>query len=178
MLITSCAATPSRRRAQPSAREPLARQPAGRFDSAPVAISGTHSPAVVHESSVDLYARRQLVPRPDRRVPPAGPPAAGPLPGPTGGYRGRRRTGRVRQPGPGDRLNRGVLRRGARRGLCRRDGTRPGEVQGIAVAAAGPHPVTPGLVTGVAIWLVLTSRHDLGPREELKREATGADRSP
>jgi len=74
-------------------------------------------------------------------------------------------------------LNRGVLRRGARRGLCRRDGTRPGEVQGIAVAAAGPHPVTPGLVTGVAIWLVLTSRHDLGPREELKCEPTGADRS-
>jgi hypothetical protein len=45
------------------------------------------------------------------------------------------------------------------------------------VAAAGPHPVTPGLVTGVAIWLVLTSRHDLGPREELKCEPTGADRS-
>jgi len=47
-----------------------------------------------------------------------------------------------------------------------------------AVAAAGPHPAAPALLTGVATWLVLTARHDLAPREELKREATGADRSP
>ncbi len=30
-----------------------------------------------------------------------------------------------------------------------------------AVAAAGPHPAAPALVTGVATWLVLTARHDL-----------------
>ena len=34
----------------------------------------------------------------------------------------------------------------------------------IAVAAAGPHPAAPALVTGVATWLVLTARHDLAPR--------------
>jgi curved DNA-binding protein CbpA len=34
-----------------------------------------------------------------------------------------------------------------------------------AVAAAGPHPAAPALVTGVATWLVLTARHDLAPRE-------------
>jgi curved DNA-binding protein CbpA len=33
-----------------------------------------------------------------------------------------------------------------------------------AVLAAGPHPAAPALVTGVATWLVLTGRHDLGPR--------------
>jgi len=32
-----------------------------------------------------------------------------------------------------------------------------------AVAAAGPHPAAPALVTGVATWLVLTARHDLAP---------------
>ena len=32
-----------------------------------------------------------------------------------------------------------------------------------AVAVAGPHPAAPALVTGVATWLVLTSRHDLAP---------------
>lgn len=34
-----------------------------------------------------------------------------------------------------------------------------------AVAAAGPHPAAPALVTGVATWLVLTARHDLAPRD-------------
>jgi hypothetical protein len=34
-----------------------------------------------------------------------------------------------------------------------------------AVAAAGPHPAAPGLVTGVATWLVLTARQDLAPRD-------------
>jgi hypothetical protein len=38
-----------------------------------------------------------------------------------------------------------------------------------AVAAAGPHPAAPALVTGVATWLVLTARHDLAPREEPER---------
>jgi hypothetical protein len=33
-----------------------------------------------------------------------------------------------------------------------------------AVAAAGPHPAAPALVTGIATWLVLTARRDLGPR--------------
>jgi hypothetical protein len=33
----------------------------------------------------------------------------------------------------------------------------------IAVAAAGPHPAAPALVTGIATWLVLTARHDLAP---------------
>jgi curved DNA-binding protein CbpA len=33
-----------------------------------------------------------------------------------------------------------------------------------AVAAAGPHPAAPALVTGVATWLLLTARHDLAPR--------------
>jgi hypothetical protein len=33
-----------------------------------------------------------------------------------------------------------------------------------AVAAAGPHPAAPALVTGVATWLVLTARQDLAPR--------------
>ena len=37
-----------------------------------------------------------------------------------------------------------------------------------AVAAAGPHPAAPALVTGVATWLVVTARHDLAPREELR----------
>jgi hypothetical protein len=32
-----------------------------------------------------------------------------------------------------------------------------------AVAAAGPHPAAPALITGIATWLVLTSRHDLAP---------------
>ena len=32
-----------------------------------------------------------------------------------------------------------------------------------AVAAAGPHPAAPALVTGIATWLMLTSRHDLAP---------------
>jgi len=32
-----------------------------------------------------------------------------------------------------------------------------------AVAAAGPHPAAPALVTGVVTWLVLTARHDLAP---------------
>ncbi len=32
-----------------------------------------------------------------------------------------------------------------------------------AVAATGPHPAAPALVTGVATWLVLTARHDLAP---------------
>jgi hypothetical protein len=32
-----------------------------------------------------------------------------------------------------------------------------------AVAAAGPHPAAPALVTGVATWLALTARHDLAP---------------
>jgi DnaJ-domain-containing protein 1 len=34
-----------------------------------------------------------------------------------------------------------------------------------AVAAAGPHPAAPALVTGVATWLVLTARRDLAPRD-------------
>jgi hypothetical protein len=37
-----------------------------------------------------------------------------------------------------------------------------------AVTAAGPHPAAPALVTGVATWLVLTARHDLAPRQELR----------
>jgi hypothetical protein len=32
-----------------------------------------------------------------------------------------------------------------------------------AVAAAGPHPAAPALVTGIVTWLVLTARHDLAP---------------
>jgi hypothetical protein len=32
-----------------------------------------------------------------------------------------------------------------------------------AVAAAGPHPAAPALVTGVATWLVVTARNDLAP---------------
>jgi hypothetical protein len=32
-----------------------------------------------------------------------------------------------------------------------------------ALAAAGPHPAAPALITGVATWLVLTARHDLAP---------------
>jgi hypothetical protein len=32
-----------------------------------------------------------------------------------------------------------------------------------AVAAAGPHPAAPALVTGIATWLVLTARRDLAP---------------
>jgi hypothetical protein len=32
-----------------------------------------------------------------------------------------------------------------------------------AIAAVGPHPAAPALVTGVATWLVLTARHDLAP---------------
>ncbi len=32
-----------------------------------------------------------------------------------------------------------------------------------AVAAAGPHPAAPALVTGAATWLILTARHDLAP---------------
>jgi curved DNA-binding protein CbpA len=34
-----------------------------------------------------------------------------------------------------------------------------------AVAAAGPHPAAPALVTGVATWLALTAPHDLAPRD-------------
>jgi curved DNA-binding protein CbpA len=34
---------------------------------------------------------------------------------------------------------------------------------GLAVAAAGPHPAAPALVTGVLTWLVLTARRDLAP---------------
>jgi hypothetical protein len=33
------------------------------------------------------------------------------------------------------------------------------------VAAAGPHPAAPALVTGVATWLAVTARRDLAPRE-------------
>jgi len=36
-------------------------------------------------------------------------------------------------------------------------------VGAAAVAAAGPHPAAPALVTGVATWLVVTARHDLAP---------------
>jgi hypothetical protein len=43
-------------------------------------------------------------------------------------------------------------------------------VAAAAVAAAGPHPAAPALFTGVATWLVLTTRHDLAPRAE-SREA-------
>jgi curved DNA-binding protein CbpA len=32
-----------------------------------------------------------------------------------------------------------------------------------AVAAAGPHPAAPALVTGAATWLILTARNDLAP---------------
>lgn len=32
-----------------------------------------------------------------------------------------------------------------------------------AIAAAGPHPAAPALVTGILTWLVLTARHDLAP---------------
>ena len=32
-----------------------------------------------------------------------------------------------------------------------------------AVAAAGPHPAAPALVTGIVTWLLLTARHDLAP---------------
>jgi DnaJ domain len=38
-----------------------------------------------------------------------------------------------------------------------------GATGAAAVAAAGPHPAAPALVTGVATWLVLTARHDLAP---------------
>jgi hypothetical protein len=38
-----------------------------------------------------------------------------------------------------------------------------GAASAAAVAAAGPHPAAPALVTGVATWLVLTARHDLAP---------------
>ena len=31
------------------------------------------------------------------------------------------------------------------------------------VLAAGAHPATPALITGVLTWLVLTARHDLAP---------------
>ena len=41
-------------------------------------------------------------------------------------------------------------------------------VAAAAVAAAGPHPAAPALVTGVATWLVLTARHDLAPRDDLR----------
>jgi curved DNA-binding protein CbpA len=34
-----------------------------------------------------------------------------------------------------------------------------------AVAAAGPHPAAPALVTGVATWLALTAPRDLAPRD-------------
>jgi curved DNA-binding protein CbpA len=44
-----------------------------------------------------------------------------------------------------------------------------------AVAAAGPHPAAPALVTGVATWLVLTARHDLGPGRSAGERA-GDDR--
>jgi curved DNA-binding protein CbpA len=37
-------------------------------------------------------------------------------------------------------------------------------VGAAAVAAAGPHPAAPALVTGIATWLILTARHDLAPR--------------
>lgn len=39
-------------------------------------------------------------------------------------------------------------------------------VSAAAVAAAGPHPAAPALVTGMATWLVLTGRHDLAPSEK------------
>ena len=42
-----------------------------------------------------------------------------------------------------------------------------------AVAAAGPHPAAPALVTGAATWLVLTARHDLAPRDELRETRPG-----
>ena len=32
-----------------------------------------------------------------------------------------------------------------------------------AVAAAGPHPAAPALVTGAVTWLILTARNDLAP---------------
>jgi hypothetical protein len=32
-----------------------------------------------------------------------------------------------------------------------------------AVAAPGPHPAAPALVTGAATWLILTARNDLAP---------------
>jgi DnaJ domain len=41
-------------------------------------------------------------------------------------------------------------------------------VTAVAVAAAGPHPAAPALVTGVATWLVLTARRDLAPRDDFR----------
>jgi curved DNA-binding protein CbpA len=48
-------------------------------------------------------------------------------------------------------------------------------VAAAAVAAAGPHPAAPALVTGVATWLVLTTRHDLAPRDHSRH---GSGRLP
>ena len=39
-------------------------------------------------------------------------------------------------------------------------------VAAAAAAAAGPHPAAPALVTGVATWLVVTTRRDLAPRDQ------------
>ena len=41
-------------------------------------------------------------------------------------------------------------------------------VAAAAAAAAGPHPAALALVTGVATWLVLTARHDLAPRDDIR----------
>lgn len=73
---------------------------------------------------------------------------------------------------PGQRLGGGTrLLARARRGRPARLALRIAAAlaaAAAAVAAAGPHPAAPALVTGVATWLVLTARHDLTPREELR----------
>jgi hypothetical protein len=42
-------------------------------------------------------------------------------------------------------------------------------VSAAAVAAAGPQPAAPALITGAATWLILTGRRDLAPLQPRAR---------
>ena len=75
------------------------------------------------------------------------------------GWGGRRLAGAARLP---SRVRRGRPARLALRVLA---AVAAGVV---AVLAAGPHPAAPALVPGVATWLVLTARHDLAPRGDIR----------
>jgi hypothetical protein len=75
------------------------------------------------------------------------------------------------QAGPGRRVQARWLANAfwrVRRGRPGRLALRIGAAAAVAagaVAAAGPHPAAPALVTGVATWLAVTARRDLAPRE-------------